>query len=141
MPVPIRISAPEVDLSARFQQTTTVAASPAAGAETVIATLVLAGFGDLQVVSGILLGGWAAFTVGTSGVSVQLRIRQTDINGTVKANTGVLTGGVAAGNLLAQDIDGFDSGAGIGQYALTMTVGSGAAASTVSSLLLRAVII
>lgn len=141
MPQPIRISSPEIDLSARFQNTTTVAASPSAATETVIATLTLANFGDLAVVNGILVAGWAAFTVGTAGASVRLRIRQTNVSGTVIADSGALTGGVAAGNLLAQDVEGFDSGAGVSAYALTLTVGSASAASTVSGLILRAHVI
>lgn len=140
-PQPIRETAASVDLSPRFQVYKTVDASPSAGTETVIATLTLTGFSDIAVVSGVQVSGWAAFTVGTSGASVRLRIRQTNVSGTVVADSGALTGGVVAGNLLAQDVDGFDSGAGVGVYVLTLTVGSGAAASTVSALLLRAIII
>ena len=141
MPVAFSVSSARVDLSQRFQVYTTVDASPAAATETVIATLTLAGFGDLQVASGVQVSGWAAFTVGTSGTAVRLRIRQTNVSGTVVADTGALTGGVAAGNLIAQDTEGFDSGAGKNAYALTLTVTGGAAASTVSALLLRAIII
>ena len=130
-----------LDLTPRQMIYTTVDASPSAGTETVIATLTIPNFSNISVVSGVRLSGWAAFTVGTSGVSAQLRIRQTNVSGTVKANTGVLTGGVAAGNLLAQDVEGFDSGAGVGTYVLTLTIGSGAAASTVSSLLFQALVI
>ena len=141
MPQPIRYDSIGFDLTKRIQVYTTVDASPSAASETVIATLNLASFSDIAVVSGIRLSGWAAFTVGTSGASVRLRIRQTNASGSVKADTGVLTGGVAAGNLLAQDVEGFDSGAGVGTYVFTMTVGSGAATSTVSALVLQAVII
>lgn len=141
MPLPIRADSINLDLSKRVQVYTTVDASPAAAAETVIATLTLASFSDIAVVSGILLSGWAAFTVGTSGTAVRLRIRQTNASGTVKADTGALTGGIAATNLVAQDVEGFDSGAGVGVYVLTMTVTAGAAASTVSALKLQAIII
>lgn len=140
-PVPIREDSAGIDLSARVQVTTTVAASPSAGTETVIATLTLARFSDLAVISGIDLSGWAAFTVGTSGVSVRMRIRQTNVSGTVVADTGALTGGVAATNLLGQDVEGFDAAPGVGVYALTLTIGSGAAASTVSALKLRAIVV
>ena len=139
MPEPIRFDSAGIDLHQRFQSYQTVDASPSAGTETVIATLALANFGDLAVVSGIQLVGWAAFTVGTSGVSANLRIRQTDVNGTVVVASGATT--VAATNLKEVSVQGFDAAPGIHQYALTLTVGSGAAASTVSALSLRAIII
>lgn len=141
MPQPIRYDSIGFDLTKRIQVYTTVDASPSAGSETIIATLTLASFSDIAVVSGIRLSGWAALTIGTSGVSLRLRIRQTNVAGTVKADTGTLTGGIAAGNLVAQDVEGFDSGAGVEVYVLTATVGSGAATSTVSALVLQAVII
>ncbi len=138
---PIHSTLLGVDCTPRIVTYNTVDASPAAASETVIATLTIPNFANIAVVNGIDLSGWAAFTVGTSGASVRLRIRQTSVAGTVKADTGVLTGGVAAGNLLAQDIEGYDSGAGVGVYVLTMTVGSGAAASTVSALKIKATIL
>lgn len=142
MPVePIHSTNLGIDQTPRNIIYNTVDASPAAGTETVIATLTIPSFGQLAVVSGIVLSGWAAFTVGTSGVSARLRIRQTNVSGTVKADTGALTGGIAAGNLVAQDVEGFDSGAGVGVYVLTLTIGSGAAASTVSALTLRAIVL
>lgn len=137
---PIHSTLLGVDMTPRVVTYNTVDASPSAATETVIGTLTIPSFAQLAVISGIDLSGWAAFTVGTSGASVRLRIRQTNVSGSVKADTGVLTGGVAAGNLLAQDVEGFDSGAGVGVYVLTMTVGSGAAASTVSALKIKATI-
>ena len=139
MPQPIREDSSGLDLHHRFQHYTTVDASPSAGTETVIATLTLSDFGDLAVVSGIEVYGWAAYTVGTSGVSANLRIRQTDVNGTIIAATGATT--VAATNLKTLEVAGFDATPGKISYALTLTIGSGAAASTVSALMLRAVII
>lgn len=141
MPVqPIESSAKVMDWTPRYLVTTTVGASPSAATETIIGTLTIPSFGDTAVMSGIDLSGWAAFTVGTSGTAVRLRIRQTNVSGTVVADTGALTGGVAATNLLAQDVEGFDSGAGVGVYVLTLTVTAGAATSTVSALKLRACI-
>lgn len=139
MPEPIRNSIVFTDLSTRFQAYTTVDASPAAGTETVIATLTLAGFGDTSVVSGIRLRGWAAFTVGGSGVSANLRIRQSTVSGTVIAATGATT--VTAANLVERSVFGVDVAPGVGVYVLTLTVGSGASASTVSALQLDAVIV
>lgn len=141
MPQPIRYDSIGFDLTKRFQVYKTVDASPALAAETVIATLNLTGFSDIAVVSGILLTGWATFTVGTSGVSAQLRIRQTDVNGSVIADSGATNLGAPAGKIESQDVEGFDSGAGKPAYALTLQIASGAAASTVASLLVKAIII
>lgn len=141
MPQPIRYDSIGFDLTKRVQVYKTVDASPSAATETVIATLNLTSYADLSIVSGIRVSGWAAFTVGTSGTAVTMRIRQTNVSGTVIATTGALTGGIAAGNLLAQDVEGFDAGAGASAYALTLTVTGGAATSTVSALVLQAIII
>lgn len=134
MPVPINQNIHDHDLLARFVDTTTVSASPSAASETIIGTLTNPLFGELTVTQRVYLNGWAAFTVGTSGASVTLRIRQTNVSGTVIATTGALTGGVSAGNLLAQDVNGSDASPGVGTYVLTLQVASGAAASTVSAL-------
>lgn len=139
MPQPIRYSAQSIDLSPRFQQTTTVAASPTDSTETIIATLTLSGFNDLAVVSGIQLIGWAALTVGTNGVSANLRIRQTNASGTVVAATGATT--VTAANLVAREVQGNDATPGVAVYVLTLAVGSASAGSTVSACSLRAIIV
>lgn len=141
MPQPISYDSQRLDLTKRVQVYNTVDASPAAGSETVVATLTLTGWADTALLSGIDLSAWLAITIGTSGANLRVRIRQTSVGGTVKADTGALTGGIAAGNLVAQDVEGFDSGAGVGVYVLTVTVGSGAATSTISALKLRAVLI
>jgi hypothetical protein len=96
MPVPIRYDAQGLDLSKRVQVTTTVTGSPALAAETIIATLNLTGFSDTPLISGVDLSGWAAFTVGTSGSAVTLRLRQTNAAGTLISSSGALTGGIAA---------------------------------------------
>jgi hypothetical protein len=120
---------------------TTVAGSPALAAETIIAQTPQ--LGDLAVSQGVVLDGWAAFTVGTSGSAVRLRIRQTNVAGTVIADTGALTGGVAAAALVAQDISGVDTSAfAAGRvYVLTLQVTAGAAVSTVSGVKLDALAI
>jgi hypothetical protein len=138
-PAPIDYSSALVDLSQRFQGTSTVVASPAAGAETIIASLALADFGNLTVVSGIRLHGFAAFTVGTDGVSANLRIRQTDVNGSVVKTTGAVI--AVATNLLAMNVLGLDASPGVKTYVLTLTVGSGSAPSTVSAVHLAATVI
>lgn len=141
MPDPIVRSAVGLDLSARIVDTTTVAASPAAGAETIIATLTIPNFNALAVTQRIYLSGWAAFTVGTNGTAVTLKIRQTNASGSTIASTGALTGGVAAANLLAQDVAGSDATPGVAVYVLTLQVTSGSAASTVSAVQLLALVV
>lgn len=135
----VEYSAAFGDLSPRFKSTTTVVASPAAAAETIIASFTIND--DIQQATGIILEGWAAFTVGTAGVSANLKIRQTDTSGTTIAATGACT--VTAANLVQFSVQGIDT-AGVlpGQkYVLTLTVGSANAASTVSALQLLATIV
>jgi|SRR5690348_4904538 len=139
MPQPIRQDSQFLDLTKRIQTYKTVDASPALAAETIIATLTLTGFADTAVLSGVLLNAWAAYTVGTSGTAVTLRIRQTNVSGTVVASTGAMT--KTAASLYADDVNGFDAGAGVAVYVFTMQVTAGAAASTVSALLVQATII
>lgn len=141
MPDPIRIDSAGVDLSRRFKQTAAVAASPSGSAETTIATFTIAD--SLTIVSGIQLYGFAAFTVGTSGASATLKIRQTGTSGTTIASTGATTGGIAAAALVDMNVQGFDTAAVLPNqvYVLTLTIGSGAAASTVSAVSLSALII
>ena len=139
MPQPIAESSVRVDLSGRFPVTTTVVASPAAAAETIIGQLSIPNFGDTVIVSGIQLTGWAAYTVGTSGTAVTLRLRQTNVSGTVVASSGALT--KTAASLYADDIFGVDAAPGVAIYVLTMQVTAGAAASTVSALGLSAIMV
>jgi hypothetical protein len=139
MPQPLRVNVANTDLSARFPVTTTVGASPSAAAETIIGTLNIPNFGDTVVVSGIQLTGWAAYTVGTSGTAVTLRVRQTNVSGTVVVSTGALS--KTAGNLYVDDISGTDAAPGAAVYVLTMQVTAGAAASTVSALTLQAIVV
>jgi hypothetical protein len=141
MPVPIGENAAGIDLSARAAATTTVVGSPALAAETIVAQLNLGT--DLTIESGIMLRGFMAFTVGTSGTAVTLRIRRTNVAGTVVATSGALTGGIAAAGVVAETILGFDTGAAVtGQiYCLTLQVTSGAAASTVSAVEFDALIV
>lgn len=126
------------DLSTRIVSSTTVVASPAAGSETVIGSVTIPS--GLNIITGVLLFGWAAFTVGTSGVSANLKIRQTSVSGTTLSATGATTGGISAGNLVALDVGGIDTSPGDAQiYKLTLLIGSGAAASTVTALQLVAI--
>jgi hypothetical protein len=135
----ILVAGKSVDLSGRFASSSTVVGSPSAASETVVCQITgLAP--DTGVISGVFLSGVVSFTVGTSGASVRLRIRTGTVagSGTTVCDTGALTGGVAAGNLLSQDLQGFDTAVtgggspGTTSYCLTLTVASGAATSTVS---------
>lgn len=135
---PERVDARVVNLAARLVASTVVVASPALAAETVIANVTIPG-GE-QVFEGVELVAWAAYTVGTSGVSVQLRLRQTGLAGTIIADTGACTR--SAASLAESSVNGIDLAPVGGQvYALTMQVASGAAASTVSAVYVRALII
>src|SRR6266571_4626677 len=128
-----------LDLSGRFFFTTTVVASPAAAAETIIASLTIPA--NIAAVTGVDLTGWAAYTVGTSGTAVQLRLRQTAVAGTLVAASGALTGSQhGAAILTVDDIQGLDTTPVFpGQvYVLTMQVTAGSAASTVSAVFLSA---
>lgn len=139
--VPIGESAAGIDFTTRIPVSTTVAASPSGATETTIASITLTG--DIAVQRSVIIRGFAAFTVGTSGTAVRLRIRQTNTSGTVVGDTGALTGGIAAGNLVVENVAGVDaSPSNTGQvYVLTLTVTSGAAASTVSAVELDAIVV
>ena len=143
MPVQQIVSnAQTADWSLRVVDTTTVQNSPiAAAAETIIATLAIPQFGTTAIVQKVYLQGWAAFTVGASGTATTLRIRQTNGAGTVVTTTGALTGGIAAGNLVAQDVVGSDATPGVATYVLTLQVTSGAGNTTISAVQLLALVV
>lgn len=142
MPQPINMNVARVDLSARFPSTTTVVASPAAAAETIIASLAMPQFGDVPVLSGVILNGWAAYTVGTNGTAVTFRVRQTNVAGSVVVSTGALTGSQHGAAILSEDdISGVDAAPGVATYVLTMQVTAGSAASAVSAVCLAAIVV
>ena len=135
---PIQINVRDVGLSDRFCHSEDIVASPAAGQETIIASLTLPS--NLTYTNGVLVYGWAALTVGTDGVSLTLKVRQTSVSGSTIVSSGAVT--AVATNLRTVSVSGFDTGpleGGI--YKLTLTVGSGSAASTVSAVQLVAVAI
>jgi hypothetical protein len=144
MPEPLRTTAAFVDMSSRVQQTVAITGSPATNAETVIATLTLpaSALGN-ALVTGVLLNGWAAFTVGTSGTAATMRIRQTGTSGTLIVSTGAVTGGISAANLVTLDAMGIDTNttAPAAVYVLTLQITAGAAASTVSATQLVATLV
>lgn len=115
-----------------------VDASPAAAAETVIATL--AGINTIDASSLVQLFAQANFTVGTTGTAVRLRLRQTSVTGTVVGDTGAVTGGVAAANLLSMTVLGSDNPGVVAgfTYVMTLQVTAATAVSTVSAVQLSA---
>jgi hypothetical protein len=142
MPEPIITSALGLDLSPRVTHSSTVAASPTDATETTICTLTLPG--DPTIVAGVLLFGFAAFTVGTTGNAANLKIRQTDTSGTTIVATGATnTGALAATQLTSLAVVSFDTApSATGQvYVLTLTVGAATAGSTVSAAELVAIAI
>jgi len=139
MPEAIRIGGAGVDLSQRLFRTATVAASPADATITAIASLTIPD--DLAITEGVLLFGYAAYTVGTAGVSALFQMRRTGVAGTIIKASGLKT--VAATELHDECIVGFDTGATLpGQvYVIAMTVTSASAASTVSAVELIALVV
>lgn len=138
--VPIDQSAIGIDLSPRIVQSSVVGGSPATNEEHIVATITLPS--NLSIVSGVILFGFAAFTVGTSGTACNLRVRQTNASGSVISSTGATTGGITAANLVDMNVSGVDTAPGGGQvYVLTLQVTGGAAASTVSACQLVAIAI
>lgn len=140
MPDPIRETSAVLDMSPRFAQSQVVAGSPAAASITSICALTVPNFGNLAVMTGVQLEGWCAFTVGTSGVTATLTIRQTGVAGAVIASTGALT--VVAANLVTFAVQGLDTAPlAPGVWVLALIIGSGAAISTVSAAQLTATVI
>jgi len=139
MPEPIQVSGANVDLSPRYFYTEAITGSPAAATETIVATLAVRG--DISVMEGVRLSGYVAFTAGTDGVSAVVRIRQTDASGTIIKASGAVN--VTAAQLYDRAIVGVDEAAALPNqvYVMTLTVASGSAASTVSSVLLDALVV
>jgi hypothetical protein len=140
MPTPIQYSAAALDLSPRVFSSATVVASPADATETTVMSVTCPG--DIAIVSGIIIMAWAAFTIGTNGVSANLKIRRTSAAGTMLTATGVVNeGATAATQLVYRYAQFFDTGPTMpGQvYVGTLTVGSASAASTVSAVSIIAI--
>lgn len=131
---PIQISGSTIDLTKRLVSSNTVVGSPAAAAETTVASVTIpAGVSFSTVV----LGGYAAYTVGTSGTGVNLKIHQTNAAGTTVVASGLITS--TAANLDARGVTAVDTSPGsTTTYILTMTVANGSAVSTVSAVQLWA---
>ena len=140
MPYPFVRDVSGVDFSSRVYISTAIVGSPAAASETVVCQ-VTGIDGQLPVGKCVFISGAVAYTVGTSGASARYRIRTGTAAGagTVIFDSGVTTAGISATNLVNENVQGMDTsasgGAAVGStsYCLTLTIGSGAAASTVSA--------
>lgn len=88
-------------------------------AETVVATLNGVNPSPNTIV-GLL--GWLAMTVGTAGTAVRIRIRRDSLTGTVVADTGAVTAGIAAAAVAALDVNGDDSPGDVASQTYVMTV-------------------
>lgn len=139
MAIALQTGGAGLDLSSRLFHTATVVASPAAAAETIVASVTITS--DVALTKGVVLAAFGAFTVGASGVSVNLRIRRTDVSGTVVKATGAVT--YTAADLGALSLQAVDTGiTPLNQvYVLTATVASGAAESAFSAVTLSAIVI
>lgn len=138
-PIPIQTGGAGLDLSPRLYHTAAVVGSPAAATETIVASLTIDQ--DLALMEGVVLFGYAAYTVGTDGVSVVTRIRRTDASGTIVKASGALT--VTAAQLHDSAIAAVDTGiTPLNQvYVMTLTVASASAASTVTAVTLAALVV
>src|SRR5512142_380770 len=108
MPPSIQLSSASLDMSERTGATTTVVASPAAAAETIIASLTLPT--DVAIERGVTLIGFAAYLIGAAGTAARLRLRETDIAGNVVGDTGAMN--VTAADLRSTTLLGFDATVG-----------------------------
>src|SRR5882762_7824795 len=132
---PVQEGADSLDLGNALVSSQTVVGSPAAATETIIAQVTIPVVRDDQEVH---LIGVCGYTAGTSGVTGQLKIRRTDASGSTKATGPAKT--IVATQVYDAVIAAKDApGAVVNQvYVMTLTVGSGAATSTVSMVDLKA---
>lgn len=140
---PIILNGRTIDLSGRVAFTTTVIASPTGATETVVATTP-AFDAQLALALGVIIMAEIAYTLGTSAASATVQIRRGTTTGGVSVySTGAQTGGHNTATQLVSDSAGtLDTGAAASQqYSITLTVGSGAATSTVSKVSLVAIAI
>lgn len=133
MPQPIQYDAAHLNLSSRIFTSTAITGSPSGTAETVVCTVTTSG--DIAALAGCVVMFAVAYTVAGSGISARYRIKQTGTGGSTVFDSGVTTAGIAAAALVSENVQGFDASPVLpGQvYVLTVTIGSGSGASTVSA--------
>lgn len=135
----VKLDSLAADFTDRLFTDLTVDASPAAAAETIIATVTVSSVPRAEM--GVLLFASAAWTVGANGTGSTLKIRRTDASGSTRYSTGILP--TAAAVLVNQTAVVFDA---IGQvqnqvYVVTLTVTAATATSTVSAVTLAALVV
>lgn len=135
----INLNSAHLDLTDRVVINTSIVGSPALALETSVAALTITK--ALSTTTGVFLLAQPCFTVGTSGVSARLRLYHGTASGTLIGDTGLLT--VVAANLVAPSLFAIDTAPTLPNqvYTLTLTIGSGAAASTVSKVALIAIVV
>lgn len=116
-----------------YKPRTVIDASPGGAIETIVCTYT--GIDTVDADSTVILTTQVNLVIGTSGTALRIRIRQTSISGAVVGDTGAITGGVAAGNVMSQDVIGVDNPGAVASfvYVATVQVTGGAAASTLSA--------
>ena len=120
--------------------TNTIIASPALAAETIVATT--GAISQVYDGASIFLFWFCELTIGTSGISLNAKLRRGAALTSTLVNVGQART-VVAGNLVSFSGVYFDNAgivAGV-QYSLTLTIGSGAAASTLTDVALLAAVL
>jgi hypothetical protein len=120
--------------------TSTIVASPAAASETIVATT--GPIGLIYDGAAVFVWWFCELTIGTSGVSLNAKLRRGAALTSTLVNVGQART-VVAGNLVSFSGCYVDNAAGASapQYSLTLTVGSGAAASTLTDVMLLAAVL
>jgi hypothetical protein len=137
MSTPTTYSAASIDLSGRIAYNASIVGSPAAASITSVCALTFPNFGKLQLSTGVYLEGTVSLTIGTSGVTCTVALLQTGTSGASIATTGALT--VVAANKYSFSVQGVDTAPlAAGVWIIAVTIGSGAATSTVSQVSLFA---
>ena len=139
---PFRWYGGQVDSGDRIQFSNTVSASPTGSAETVVASTP-AFPANVPFSKGVQVSCELAYTIGTSGVSCQVRIRTgvTAGAGTVLYDSGAQTGGHNTATQLVSDSAAYFHTTPVAgqQYCVTLTIASGAATSTVTKVNITAI--
>lgn len=113
-------------------------ASVAAATEEVIATLT--GVNTSNAETRIALSAWAAFTTGTLVTAAQMRIRRDSLTGTLIADSGDVTAGIAATAPTTMAIAADDTIPASGNriYVLTLETTGAGTANTITGVSLQA---
>jgi hypothetical protein len=105
MPAPIELSGEGLDLSGRMFARLENNRSPANQTEAIVVTVPI--LGDLALVAGVIVVASIALRIGTNGTGHRLRVRRTDINGTLVADSTLIAG--ASAEPVTRCVLGFDA--------------------------------